>query len=490
MPSSHHGRRISSRSSPGRPAARSGAAAAWCCCNAAPVPYSTAALSAHTIAIIACPRSGHQEHRAKRQVFRASDLSSPAPTWTAGPIHRSGAHLRRYGRASAPTRGLSPILRWGLTPLLMPYEPGKSPAAAGSFIVRFVSVDAQPGQRARPYAGWRTFLRFEVFMSALIGGGLALGWLLTGAHGQFWPVWAWFGLAVPIWYQGAVLWGLRAPRNRRFMALHLSVSFAIAVMLLVIWMLAGFHYFFPIWPILGLAVPLGVHAWIVRNRTETREQALANRVDVLTRTRRGALDIQAAELQRIERDLHDGAQARLVSVAMSLGLAEQMLQTEPRSVAGLLAEARSTTLTALDDLRMVMRGIHPPVLADRGLDGAIRALALDLAGPVTVGGTIPAGIPAPVESAAYFAVAECLANVVKHSAADRAGVDLGYRDGVLSVVVRDDGVGSASLATGSGLRGVARRLEVFDGTLTLTSPAGGPTVVRLEVPCELSSPKI
>jgi signal transduction histidine kinase len=136
-----------------------------------------------------------------------------------------------------------------------------------------------------------------------------------------------------------------------------------------------------------------------------------------------------------------------------------------------------------------MRGIQPPVLADRGLEGAIRALALDLAVQVTVSSEIPGRVPVPVESAAYFAVSECLANVVKHSGALQAMVDLGYRDGVLSVAVRDDGVGGASLAAGSGLRGVAHRLEVFDGTITLTSPAGGPTVVRMEVPCELSSPR-
>src|SRR6185437_14470866 len=131
--------------------------------------------------------------------------------------------------------------------------------------------------------------------------------------------------------------------------------------------------------------------------------------------------------------------------------------------------------------------IQPPVLADRGLEGAIRALALDLAVPVTVSGAIPGRAPVPVESAAYFAVCECLANVVKHSGALHATVDLGYGGGVLSVVVRDDGAGGASLTAGSGLRGVARRLEVFDGTITLTSPVGGPTVVRMEVPCELTS---
>ena len=179
----------------------------------------------------------------------------------------------------------------------------------------------------------------------------------------------------------------------------------------------------------------------------------------------------------------------MVSVAMNLGLAEELLDKDPQLLAELLAESRSSMLTALDELRTVMQGIQPPVLADRGLEGAVRALALHLAVPVTVASDIPGQAPPPVESAVYFAVSECLANVVKHSGARSAEVELGYRDGVLSVVVSDDGDGGASMTAGTGLCGVARRLEVFDGRVELTSPAGGPTVVRLEVPCELSSPR-
>ena len=243
------------------------------------------------------------------------------------------------------------------------------------------------------------------------------------------------------------------------------------------------------WPILGLGLVLSVHFWIVRHRPNVREQALANRVDVLTRTRRGALDIQAAELQRVERDLHDGAQARLASVAMSLGLAETLLSSDPDLLAELLSEARSTTLAALDDLRTVMQGIQPPVLADRGLEGAVRALALDLAIPVNVPGGLAGRVPAPVESAAYVTAAECLANVVKHSNAASAWVDLRHQGGLLSITVGDNGQGGACLDGGTGLRGVIRRLEPFDGTLTISSPAGGPTTVTMEVPCALSSPK-
>ena len=339
-------------------------------------------------------------------------------------------------------------------------------------------------------ANWRMILRLETNVSVAIGLLMLIIWALAGA-GHFWPAWVWLGLAIPLAFQVATRRGLRAPKGHRLLAVHSAITGVLAAIFLVIWLLAGVgRYFWPVWPILGLSVVLVGHAWIRHALPNAREQALADRVEVLTRTRRGALDVQAAELQRIERDLHDGAQARLVSVAMNLGLAEELLSKDPKSLTELLAEARSSTLTALDDLRTVMRGIQPPVLADRGLEGAIRALALDLAVPVTVSGEIPGRVPVPVESAAYFAVCECLANVVKHSGALRAMVDLGYRDGVLSVVVRDDGVGGASLTAGSGLRGVARRLEVFDGTITLTSPAGGPTVVQMEVPCELSSPRI
>jgi signal transduction histidine kinase len=330
-------------------------------------------------------------------------------------------------------------------------------------------------------------MRLEGNVSVAIGTLMLIIWALAGA-GNFWPAWVWLGLAIPLAFQVAVRRGRRAPKGHRLLAVHSAVTCVLAAILLVIWLLAG-GPFWPVWPILGLGVVLFGHAWIRHALPNAREQALTDRVEVLTRTRRGALDVQAAELQRIERDLHDGAQARLVSVAMNLGLAEELLSKDPQSLTELLAEARSSTLTALDDLRTVMRGIQPPVLADRGLEGALRALALDLAVPVTVSGEIPGRVPVPVESAAYFAVCECLANVVKHSDALRATVDLGYRDGVLSVAVRDDGVGGASLTAGSGLRGVGRRLEVFDGTLTLTSPAGGPTVVRMEVPSELSSPR-
>jgi signal transduction histidine kinase len=170
-------------------------------------------------------------------------------------------------------------------------------------------------------------------------------------------------------------------------------------------------------------------------------------------------------------------------------MADDLLARDPDAARRLLAEARSTTSAALGDLRSVVRGIHPPVLADRGLAGALHALALDMPIPVLVEVDLAGRPPAPVESAAYFAAAECLANVGKHSGAERAWIDVGHVDGVLRLVVGDDGRGGADVESGTGLRGVMRRLATFDGTMAVSSPAGGPTVVTMEVPCALSSEK-
>ena len=202
----------------------------------------------------------------------------------------------------------------------------------------------------------------------------------------------------------------------------------------------------------------------------------------MSESRAGPLDHSAGEVGRIERDLHDGAQARIAAVGMNVGLAEKLVESDPAAAAQLLREARETTISALEDLRSVVRGIHPPALADRGLVGGIEALALPLPLPVTVAIDVPAGLPAPVESAAYFAVAECLANAVKHAEAGRAWIVGSYDDGVLHLEVGDDGRGGAD-AAGGGLAGVARRRAAFDGTLEVASPAGGPTIVTLEVPC-------
>jgi signal transduction histidine kinase len=217
----------------------------------------------------------------------------------------------------------------------------------------------------------------------------------------------------------------------------------------------------------------------------TERARLANRVQQLTESRADTVDTQAAELRRIERDLHDGAQARLVALGMSLGMAEETVTRDPAAARELLAEARAASTQALAELRDLVRGIHPPVLADRGLDGAIHALVLVHTLSTDVEIDIPGRLSAPVESAAYFAVAEMLTNVAKHAGANKAWIRLTYESGRLNILVGDDGKGGADAAGGTGLRGIERRLAAFDGTLVVSSPLGGPTVVVMHLPCEL-----
>jgi signal transduction histidine kinase len=215
--------------------------------------------------------------------------------------------------------------------------------------------------------------------------------------------------------------------------------------------------------------------------------ALAERVDRLTETRHDAVDTSAAELRRIERDLHDGAQARLVAMGMNLGTIEALMEKDPAQAKQMLATARESSAEALTELRDLVRGIHPPVLAERGLGDAVRALALRL--PVATEVDVEmAGrrAGAPVESAAYFAVSEVLTNAVKHSGADRIWVDMHHSAGMLRISVTDNGSGGATAGGGSGLSGIERRLGTFDGVLAVSSPAGGPTMVTMEIPCELS----
>jgi signal transduction histidine kinase len=222
---------------------------------------------------------------------------------------------------------------------------------------------------------------------------------------------------------------------------------------------------------------------------EARARQLTQRVQTLTQTRHEAVDTAAAELRRIERDLHDGAQARLVALGMSLQAAQRLFPTSPEAALALVAEAKESSSLALTELRDLVRGIYPPVLADRGLADAIRALALDTPLPVDLDLDLPGEAELPVASAVYFSVAEVLANVTKHAGARTVRIQLSYCAGMLRAQVTDDGAGGADPAQGTGLAGVERRLAAFDGILAVSSPPGGPTIVVIEVPCALSSPK-
>ena len=216
---------------------------------------------------------------------------------------------------------------------------------------------------------------------------------------------------------------------------------------------------------------------------------LTSRVQRLSETRTDAVDTAAAELRRVERDLHDGAQARLVALGMSLRAAERLFETSPGAALAMVGEAREMSSRALTELRDLVRGIHPPVLADRGLGDAVRALALETPVNTKLDIDLPGRLAPPVESAGYFAVAEVLANVVKHAHARTVDIHMRHDGDALRIAVTDDGVGGADPAKGSGLRGVERRLGTFDGILAVNSPPGGPTIVVIEVPCALLSLK-
>jgi signal transduction histidine kinase len=236
-------------------------------------------------------------------------------------------------------------------------------------------------------------------------------------------------------------------------------------------------------------VLLAFGAWLVprtigaRSGLARRNSELLARVRRLTVTRVDAVDTAAAEQRRIERDLHDGAQARLVALGISLRSMERLIKTNPDAAVALAAESRENSARALAELRALVRGINPPVLAERGLGDAVRALALDCPVPATADVDLPRSLPPPVETAVYFAVAEALANAAKHAGARSVHIRAAHTAGMLRVEVTDDGGGGADPSRGTGLRGVERRLGTFDGVLAVSSPLGGPTIVVIEVPC-------
>ncbi len=261
---------------------------------------------------------------------------------------------------------------------------------------------------------------------------------------------------------------------------------------------------FWLWPVAGLLfglwwrwTPSLLQSWATLTEQllgPSKAAILTGRVAGLAASRADTVDSAAAEIRRIERDLHDGVQVRLVSLGMSLGLADELMDSNPAKARELVAEAAAATSGTLQELRNLVRGIHPPVLADRGLLGAVRALALET--PISshvsaqgFGDDEEIRLTAPVEACAYFVVSEGLANIVKHARAGHAGIRIALAGRLLTVTISDDGVGGARMSKGSGLRGLVRRLAAFDGTLKVTSPAGGPTLLTMEMPCEPLSPK-
>ncbi|GAA2098699.1 histidine kinase [Streptomyces albiaxialis] len=329
-------------------------------------------------------------------------------------------------------------------------------------------------QNARDLATWRDLL--WLLLDPLVAVLLAAVPVAVTAYSFFGLIWSWaWASLLQLFVDFRTFDGL--PLFAHGFLDH--VPFAAAPLIGVAGTLAG-----------GLlAVPLlrlhGLWSWYLLG--PSRSALLGRRVDQLTETRMEAWETMSSELRRIERDLHDGAQAQWVAMGMKLGAIEALIDQDPDAAKSMVGSAREASAKALLDLRHLIRGINPPVLAERGIADAIRGLALDA--PHTVGLRIdlPGRPERPIEAAAYFAVSELLTNVSKHADAARVRIDVRYAAQRLRIAVTDDGAGGADPAKGSGLRGVQRRLATFDGTLAVDSPPGGPTTVTLEIPCVLSS---
>jgi signal transduction histidine kinase len=332
----------------------------------------------------------------------------------------------------------------------------------------------------------------------LPSGGLLARWLAMAADPATWKDFAYLVLLFPlglVWFVVTVtLWSLalsmltapiyyRLLPNARIDIVWFSdrpnvvldtlpEALAVAVLGLLLCVAAA-------WATRGMAV---AHAAVAQGLLGPSQAQLRARVAALQASRDRAVDSAEDERRRIERDLHDGAQQRLVALAMDLGMAKEKLRTDPQAATELVGEAHEEAKRALAELRNLARGIHPAVLADRGLDAAISALAARSPVPVGVE-VVTERLPGAVESTAYFVVAEALTNAAKHARAGEITVRIARRDDLLVVEVTDDGDGGADPEHGSGLRGLADRVAAIDGRLTVTSPAGGPTMVRAELPC-------
>ena len=329
---------------------------------------------------------------------------------------------------------------------------------------------------ASPVSRWRALTVHAVIVAG-IGALLIVIWAVT-TRAYFWPLWAILPLALTLAIHWSVTYVVAQPGrwSKRHMtpalAIHLGTSSAVELFLIGVWAAAGAGYFWPFWTLLGFAVPAVIH-WL---------SLLSRRVETLEQRRTGAIQVQETDRQRIERDLHDGAQARLVALGMNLGLAEQKFDTDPDGARALVTEARQGVGETLRELRDLVRGIRPPVLADRGLEAAITALADRSPLPVEVTAHVEPRPTDAVETAAYFVVAEALTNAAKHAGARRVDVRLQRYATMLLVEVCDDGHGGAD-QRGNGLTGLRQRVEALDGTFTISSPSGGPTVIRAELPC-------
>jgi signal transduction histidine kinase len=319
-------------------------------------------------------------------------------------------------------------------------------------------------------------------LASLLAALVLVIWAVTSHH-TFWPMWVWFGLTLPLTLVSTVRWVLARPEPHR--RGPLAIAWALLLVLtgwqVVIWLMTGAGYFWPVWNLIVVALLFAAR----RLFSGPRERVLEERVGELTRTRAGAVDVQASELRRIERDLHDGAQARLVALSMQLGRAEDRLAGKGADAGDveLVRQARMEATAAISELRDLARGISPPVLADRGLEAAVQSLADRSGSHVSINAEIEHRPPPAVENAGYFVVAEALTNAAKHAPGAPVRVTMWHEHSELGIVVSDEGLGGADPA-GSGLTGLRQRVEALDGWLEVRSAVGEGTTVRAILPCQ------
>lgn len=323
--------------------------------------------------------------------------------------------------------------------------------------------------RLKDGAGWKGLLYGIVMLPIGIATfTIAVTLTSVGIGGVTYPAWFWMGSNEKgQWWQGTNM--LHDGRGRVLIVAYVVVGFFVLVATPAV-----MH---------GLA---RMHAGIARGLLgDDGKGELEERVEQLTESRDASVSGAVSELRRIERDLHDGAQQRMVSVAMELGLARERLDrgASPEQARELIVNAHEEAKRAVGDLRDLVRGIHPAVLTDRGLDAALSAVAARCPMPVDVSVDLPARPPAPVEAALYFIASEALTNTAKHSKATKASVRIVATASGLSLTASDNGVGGATIEPSGGLVGLRDRVASVEGTFRLMSPQGGPTTMIVDVPC-------
>ncbi|WP_329040004.1 sensor domain-containing protein [Streptomyces sp. NBC_00178] len=323
------------------------------------------------------------------------------------------------------------------------------------------------GAVLRSGVSWRHLLYALLHMPwAVFAFTVAVTFWTYGWAAFTYPLWHWVFPAY-VGVEGIQLYGDRTHQVYLDSSLELAATAAVGLVLVLV----------TPWIIRGLA---SVDRLMVRGLLGPSR--LATRVSELESDRGVVVDTAAADLRRIERDLHDGAQARLVALAMDLGLAKEKLGHDPEAAARMVDEAHGEVKVALQELRDLARGIHPAVLTDRGLDAALSAIASRCTVPVDVTVDLTARPAQAIEGIAYFTVSELLQNISKHAHATRATVDVWRTTDRLMLQVTDNGHGGADASAGSGLAGLTERLDAVDGVLVVDSPAGGPTTVTAELP--------